>query len=304
MTHQQKTNKHPGHSRLVILALAATLLCQAAAAQERWFQIEVLAFSRQTADQQEQWPTNIKPGYPLNTLELLDPEQPTEPATESDLLTAETEENSPLIEEAVKPDLERTPYLLLPANERKLTRQANTLERQGGYQVLFHQSWRQPVNSSTRNAPAIIIQGGSQYGQYNELEGSISFSLPQLLQVNTRLWLTRFEPNYGQEPGEWPALPKSPSRLRAELMADTSPSITPSLFGDTASDNSWFNSNTTLTTGSAEQAEPWLPQRIILLEEERRLRPGELHYIDHPLLGVIVQITPYELPPAATTNLD
>lgn len=268
--------------------LAGALLSQTSAAQERWFQIELLAFSRQVPSQEEQWPTNIRLGYPHNIVELKDPDQP--PAS---VITSHAGGDEPVNaadisadrETPAKPDIEREPFYVLPASERNLSRQATALQRNGGYQVLFHQSWRQPINNS-KNSPAIIIQGGSNYGQHTELEGSITFSLPQLLQINTRLWLTRFEPNYGQEPGEWPALPKTPAQLRAELQAESA--LSASLFNE---QNDWLSMNT--TTAPVEVVEPYLPQRVILLQEERRLRQGELHYIDHPLLGIIVQITPY-----------
>ena len=31
---------------------------------------------------------------------------------------------------------------------------------------------------------------------------------------------------------------------------------------------------------------------VILLEQTRRMRSGEVHYIDHPLLGLIIKFTP------------
>lgn len=300
MTHAHSHRTSRRSQLLCTLAIATALLSQTAAAQQRWFQVEVLAFSRQAPEQQEQWPTNIKPGYPHTLIELKDPEQLPVPVTAASGDENGATENSLAAPAAIaKPDIEREPYYLLPASERKLSRQATALQRQGGYQVLFHQSWRQPINASARNAPAIFIQGGSAYGQHTELEGSISFSLPQLLQINTRLWLTRFEPNYGQEPGEWPALPKTPIQLRTELQTETE--LTP-MFGN---DNNWLASDTPRipnSTGPVEVVEPYLPQRIVLLEDERRIRQGELHYIDHPLLGIVVQITPYEIPPAATTT--
>jgi hypothetical protein len=35
----------------------------------------------------------------------------------------------------------------------------------------------------------------------------------------------------------------------------------------------------------------------VLLQQRRRMRSGELHYIDHPLLGVVVRIRPLEFSP-------
>lgn len=39
-----------------------------------------------------------------------------------------------------------------------------------------------------------------------------------------------------------------------------------------------------------------------LLSEHRRMRSGELHYLDHPTFGVLIQVTPVE-PPATLTEL-
>ena len=40
------------------------------------------------------------------------------------------------------------------------------------------------------------------------------------------------------------------------------------------------------------------PARHVLLSESRRMRPGELHYLDHPWLGILVRIEPVDAPDA------
>lgn len=42
----------------------------------------------------------------------------------------------------------------------------------------------------------------------------------------------------------------------------------------------------------------WLPLRAADLNTSRRMRSGELHYLDHPLLGVLIQVDRYEEPEA------
>jgi hypothetical protein len=39
--------------------------------------------------------------------------------------------------------------------------------------------------------------------------------------------------------------------------------------------------------------------RLFRLTESRRMRSRELHYFDHPLFGVMVEVRPVELPEAA-----
>lgn len=37
----------------------------------------------------------------------------------------------------------------------------------------------------------------------------------------------------------------------------------------------------------------WMPLRAAHLTRSRRMRSGEVHYLDHPLLGMLVKVTPY-----------
>jgi len=40
----------------------------------------------------------------------------------------------------------------------------------------------------------------------------------------------------------------------------------------------------------------WLPLRAAEVSLSRRMRSDELHYLDHPLLGMVIRVTPYEEP--------
>jgi hypothetical protein len=37
---------------------------------------------------------------------------------------------------------------------------------------------------------------------------------------------------------------------------------------------------------------PWSPWQIYRMEESRRMRSNELHYLDHPMFGMLVRVTP------------
>jgi hypothetical protein len=36
------------------------------------------------------------------------------------------------------------------------------------------------------------------------------------------------------------------------------------------------------------------------MQDSRAMRSNEFHYLDHPAIGVLVQVFPYEPPPAPT----
>ncbi len=39
---------------------------------------------------------------------------------------------------------------------------------------------------------------------------------------------------------------------------------------------------------------PWPYRHAVPVREKRRLRSKEVHYLDHPLLGVVIKFTPAE----------
>jgi len=46
----------------------------------------------------------------------------------------------------------------------------------------------------------------------------------------------------------------------------------------------------------------WMPLRAAHIDRSRRMRSDEVHYLDHPLLGMVVKVTPYEAPPEEETS--
>ncbi|HTF84034.1 MAG TPA: CsiV family protein [Cellvibrio sp.] len=259
---------------------------QAQANNQRWYQVEMVVFARQNPDSQEYWPTNIKLGYPLNWVELKNPDSASQTNT--------TTTDAPAVAQP-SVDLLRDPFYLLPDSDKKLRNHAAALQRDPRYRILAHHAWRQFIGDQKR-APAILIKGGNAFGNHRELEGSITLSVAQYLQLRTNLWFSEFEINYGQAPGEWPQLPQSPNQLRAEILAAdrAEPASEMSDF------DQWSSLNTMTTEATLSNlSEPYLTKRIVLMEQERRMRSSEMHYLDHPLFGLIIQITPYSPPPAS-----
>jgi hypothetical protein len=42
----------------------------------------------------------------------------------------------------------------------------------------------------------------------------------------------------------------------------------------------------------------YVATQTVLLQEQRRLRSGELHYFDHPKFGLLMLVKPVSSPPA------
>jgi Protein of unknown function (DUF2803). len=209
---------------------------------------------------------------------------------------------------------EIAPFELLEQHAYILENIAYPLQAENGLSILFHQSWRQPINAE-ESAPAIVINGGEQFGEHHELEGTVTFSRSRYLHIKSDLWLTQFTANYGQESEHWPELPSIPKRITTDplditltLDAPTGiapPNITGGLIGGMSNTDFSLdlNAGTILDSDSRMTAllndfsnltdQPFLVQKIATFNQKRRMRSGELHLIDHPKLGVLVVVQPF-----------
>lgn len=282
-----RMHQHPFVQLLLLaICLGSWSHSQAQGRHEGWYQVELLVFSRPHAATEEQWPKAIKMRYPARWVALKDPQAP---------ITEPTEPADPASQQAssISIDFTKEPYWMLPAGERSLNDQAQRLARNNNYQVLFHQAWRQPIGSR-KQATSILIHGGQHYGAHQELEGSINLSVATYLKLSTNLWFSQFQVNLEQDSG-WPDIPLRPDyqaadTSQASLNSELPPSPGLALGGEPAVDQG-------VTWGAAaeqeEVANPYVPRQIILMQQDRDMRSGEVHYLDHPLLGVIVKVTPF-----------
>src|SRR5690606_37360086 len=162
------------------------------------------------------------------------------------------------------------------------------------YQVLYHQAWRQTLASASAS-PWVVVQGGRPLGQHHELEGSLRIYRGNDGHINvaTRLWRPHFgtatapgsETAAAAQPAsaaiQWPTLPLPPAPPRKALSAffaldDGDEGLQP-----------------------AQQSAPPPTQTLVdldVLEHAQIINSRELHYLDHPRLGALVRVVPYQLP--------
>jgi len=182
-----------------------------------------------------------------------------------------------------------------------LNKEAKLLGRDRYTRILFHEVWRQPIVNQ-KNAPSIVISGGDLFDKNHELEGSISLYVSRYLHIHTNLWLTDFEANFGQDLGHWPILPIPPTYVNVDAVENLLSSQQPApanewnvKFGqqniDLNSDSA--NSNLLIGFNASEEQRPYVARNIVTMKQKRRMRSGELHYIDHPKLGILVIVNKY-----------
>ncbi|MDR7089714.1 MULTISPECIES: CsiV family protein [Cellvibrio] len=282
----------------IAAVLTSALVAPSAQAQtkthEGWYQVEMIVVARKDDTGQEHWPSNIKLRYPGDWVELKDPNATEVPNTTNNSASATA--TAPVV------DLTKEAFYLLPASERQLNTQAQKLQRNPRFEVLFHNAWRQVITNK-KESKAILINGGQTFGQHQALEGSIRLSVATYLELQTNLWLAQFDVNVGQEITQtWPEIPLRPNYTAAtinNLSLDSE--VEAELEQALANENpQWSNGNFD-ANAAAPEANNYVTRQIILLQQERDMRTSEVHYIDHPALNVIIQVTPY--PSVATTPL-
>lgn len=300
------------------IGLGGSLLAASAIAQqgERWFQVEVSVFSNELeSDRNEEvWSADrTQLDYPgrlrrLQTLvdllmipELLLPEgqQDENTQTVDNLSTAEPSAQE-IREQIIAatgpfppsggdtyrfPDFARDAFVQLPASQSDFQQTNRALDRSADHRMLFHGLWRQPMPDPGSETP-ILVLGGQQFGEHRELEGSLSLHFNagrDRVVIDADLWLSEFT-RFHSTPSEWrlPDLPQTTPPLRRPQTATST----------LRSDN---------IGGPIQDYEPI---RVFHMQQSRDMRSNEFHYLDHPAIGIVVMVFPYEVPPLPEPPLE
>lgn len=280
-------------AQIVRLLLVTMLLVPllARAQSEQLYRVELLVFSQPPAGgSAEQWDGLPELSYPQRSRFLRYPGEQSPQGAAAPMSAAPGE--STTATGNGQPTASQTDlFAALPSTQRELAGKAAAMQRSGRYRILFHEAWIQPMSGQADALPIILDQSGNG-GAWPALQGSIKIYLSRYFYLETNLWLNT-QGEYLQGSWRMPAPPVSPAReevLQAPLnryntTAPSTASLQPTAIG----------AQSPVAGQQAEQevTGPDYPYRhAVLLQQTRRMRSGQLAYIDHPLLGVLVQITP------------
>ena len=260
---------------------------------DTWYQVELIVFSHPAGNDAEQWDATPDLAYPSASRLLAD-------EVSAPIVTSQPEQGAPTA------PLQPAELTILPSSQQALRNKAAAIQRSSRYQILFHEAWNQQMTDQANALPIVLDRSGDG-GAWPELQGTIKLYVARYLYLETNLWLnTRGE----YLPGSWrmPAPPIGPSSLifeapEPELELELEQPQRETITADPAIDLESQRVPSTLITITkrAETLEPIYPFRhAVRLHQTRRMRSGEVHYIDHPMLGVIVKITPLPDPRSQT----
>jgi hypothetical protein len=243
------------------------------------YRVELMVFAYPAGGASEQWDALPELAYPSAARFLIDPrDQRGAPPVTVDTNAAPGS------------SLASTAFMLLPATERELAAGAASMKGSGRYRVLFHQAWVQPLPGQSAALPIVLDHSG-EGGAWPELQGTITLYQAGEYILETNLWLnTRGE----YLPGAWrmPPPPRGPrpgAAPAAHMQQDAG-----------LAEGAAGESGQSPTAAATDY--PY--RHAVLLQQTRRMRGGEVYYIDHPLLGVVVKITSLEAPASAPVGID
>ena len=268
-----------------VAALVSFAATTPAAAATRWYHVEVVLFAQGADDaawRRNDWREEGPPDLAENTVELL-------PGLDSNGLPAGSNR--------------RHAFRTLPPSALDLGAVADRLDRSNDHRVLLHVGWNQPgfsddeapaVHLSTLGALAGAEQRSASTGG-EEVEGAVRFWRRRFLHVDVDLsfgdveaWRERKDgaalareshqlPAADAVPGLRMAVPRTGTPARpAEASAGRA--------GGSATEGDEPAADAIRVAGADE------PLRVTRLTRNLRLRSGRLHYIDHPLFGVLLVV--------------
>lgn len=252
-----------------------------AAAATRWYHVEVVLFAQGADDaawRRNDWREEGPPALAKNTVELL-------PGLDADGLPAGSNR--------------RHAFRTLPPSALDLGAVADRLDRSNDYRVLLHVGWNQP-GFSDDEAPAVHLSTlGALAGAEErsagpggeEAEGAVRFWRRRFLHVDVDLsfgdietWREQMEGAALARPGGESAVPglttAGPRTGTPALPAEGSAGSA----GGSAAEDDGPETDARRVAGADE------PLRVARLTRSLRLRSGRLHYIDHPLFGVLLVV--------------
>ena len=230
----------------------------------RYYDIEIVIIENMTEEQKnsENWPLQVNMVQAEKTVQL----------------------GQPVLSEWLPKDVDlKSSYKVLKSRNYKLTEEVKKISESKTQRVIFHTAWRQPGLDKNQALPVYFkreIEAPPVIEDENNLEQNAEQAVPSkvkttpsVLEGILRVTLARY------------------LHLEAELTyQDKLPEIV-------ATDNPFSVLDNESTREKIQK------QGVIHLKQKRRrIRSNELHYVDHPVLGILINITRYEKPEDKNTR--
>jgi len=257
-----------------------------------WYEIELVIFSRVNPDpsHNEYWNQYLKLSFP-SKLGVLDTNFSPSKLRYVEVEEKEEEKPNANKENAASKKLVPVypPYTNLEIKSTRLLYAENRLKQNGQFKILSHTRWVQPLTEKESSIP-LLFQAGNIYNDLYELEGTILVSVSRYIHIDSNLWLSSFTENQTLLDTWWSEADEEQTLVPAFNQSQFTKS------NQCSKNFNLINTQNVKEDARQEQSIDYIITQIAQMKQSRRMRSNEVHYLDHPLFGIIVTTKPYSLP--------
>lgn len=274
------------------LVFSASSRTKQGSKEDRWFEVELIVFAHKNghALESEKWPEITDLVLPEKMIELGQPvdKPPEKPKVKEQSLIFE--QVNPANSSNEEPIPMPVAFVMLKDEELQLKDSFKKLSRSSKFDPLLHVAWRQPTYGKKRAQPVLLYEGMTDPDFDNTRAGSRKKSKKAKKNAGAQTINPRFSGTIRLSVARY-------LHFAADLIYRMP--VTQRVAIPVPSDNLW--NDTPYQTlydpqGPAFQLDSWKAMRGFNLKESRRMRSKRIHYLDHPFMGIVVLITPVELP--------
>ena len=196
-------------------------------------------------------------------------------------------------QETIEEETASSPIMVLDTLEF-----ANTVERfayRSDIEVIWHQAWVEALDTAETAYPHEITGQIEKENFRIDLSGTISLYRSRFihiqpdLEVNQEIFTIPDDAPVADDITETPEGTTPESAVQMGQM-NSQPEMTSPVMTESLTEEN--------TPSPAMKVEPeWIPLRAAKIERSRRMRSDEVHYLDHPLLGIVVKVSPWVASP-------
>ena len=246
----------------LLLPLILLFVTFSSCAEERWFEVELLLFQRNTDIKAVKEDLAVKDIIidTSNSVPLLQLQENNLCIEDSSCLHKEI----PLLIDESQFATQTNGFQLQSNEQLQFTVQRDKLKRHAAFKPLLHLAWRMPVKSRNSAQPIHLFAGENYAGKW-AIDGNFKIYLDRYLFIDSQLLVRQ----------ETTSIITPPKKQEFEII------------------NSENDVQVIKQDENVFEPQPVKRETVIneaFFDQNRRLRSEEIHYFDHPLMGMIVQI--------------
>tara|TARA_R110001583_G_scaffold28426_3_gene100897 strand:- start:9256 stop:10098 length:843 start_codon:yes stop_codon:yes gene_type:complete len=274
-------------------------------AETRWFEVELLVFERNADVQElkEQLSSEQLFVDTQNSINILKPNKSNTCLQGQACLS----EPFPTIINGAVFDSQGNNFRYLGSSSLQLTEQRRRLASHAGFNPVFHMAWRMPISGPQQSKPIHLFAGENYAFKYpfknTSKPSSITATVDQTIDLTNTISDAApkaLSPSINLNPDKWAIDGNFKIYLNHFLYIDSQLIIRKEMTQEITQakqvvevindENGVQIANQVNNTVTETQTIKKQVLKEILFDQNRRLRSEEIHYLDHPLMGIIVQI--------------